>query len=226
MVISHLQFANDTIIFCNNSQRQIRLLVCVLRCFKAVSGLRLNFEKSTLFAVGDLPNLDQLAVDFDCKKGALPTKYLGLPLGSTHKQKEILHPVLDKMICRLNGWKARYLSLYELPASVCHKMKRIQWDFLWRGGSEMDRGMHLVAWDKVCIPKGKGGAGLRRLQPKNQAFLCKWFWRFDLEEDFFWRKVVSAKYGVRDGWDLSVPRGAYGCSPWCVIMKHLVKYWL
>lgn len=38
LVVSHLQFANDTIIFCDNSQRQMRLLRCILRCFEVVSG--------------------------------------------------------------------------------------------------------------------------------------------------------------------------------------------
>lgn len=32
--VSHLQFADDTIIFCDNSQRQIQMLRCVLRWFR------------------------------------------------------------------------------------------------------------------------------------------------------------------------------------------------
>lgn len=58
----------------------------------------------------------------------------------------------------------------------------------------------------------------------NQALLCKWFWRYDLEEESLWRKVVFAKFGVCDGWNLSVPHGAYGHSAWRAIMKHLNKF--
>lgn len=64
--VSHLQFADDTIIFCDNSQRHIRMLRCVLRCFEAVPGLKLNLTKSSLITVGDVPNLDQLAADLAC----------------------------------------------------------------------------------------------------------------------------------------------------------------
>lgn len=45
MPISHLQFVDGMLILCNNSQRQIRYLRCILRCFEAVFGLRINFPK-------------------------------------------------------------------------------------------------------------------------------------------------------------------------------------
>lgn len=35
---------------------------------------------------------------------------------------------------------------------------------------------------------------------------------------------MFAKYGVSDGWNLSVPHSAYGCSPWHAIMKNLNKF--
>lgn len=47
--------------------------------------------------VGDMPNLDQLAVDLGCRRGSLPNTYLGLPLGSFYKKKEIWDPILDRM---------------------------------------------------------------------------------------------------------------------------------
>lgn len=147
--VSHLQFANDTLIFCDNSQRQIRLLRCVFGCFEAVSGFRINLNKSSLIAVGDVPNLDQLATDLGCKMGSLLSSYLGLPLGAKYK-KEILNLEIDRMRKRLNGWKARYskggkltlikaslasipihfLSLLLIPSSVCKEIERIQRDFL------------------------------------------------------------------------------------------------
>lgn len=58
VVVSHLQFANDTIIFCDNFQRQIMMLQFVLKCFEVVLGLHLNLAKSTLIVVRVVPNLD------------------------------------------------------------------------------------------------------------------------------------------------------------------------
>lgn len=39
VVISHLQFANDTFVLCKDLEMQQKYLRCVFRCFEAVSGL-------------------------------------------------------------------------------------------------------------------------------------------------------------------------------------------
>ncbi|RVW89121.1 hypothetical protein CK203_040202 [Vitis vinifera] len=51
----------------------------------AVSGLRINLEKSELIPVGRVENIDDLALKFDCRVGSLPSTYLGLPLGAPFK---------------------------------------------------------------------------------------------------------------------------------------------
>lgn len=53
--------------FCDNFQRHIRMFRCILCCFEVVSSLRLNLGKSTLIVIGEVPNLDQLAADHECK---------------------------------------------------------------------------------------------------------------------------------------------------------------
>lgn len=35
---------------------------------------------------------------------------------------------------------------------------------------------------------------------------------------------MAAKYGEGDGWNLTIPRGALGCSPWRVIMKQFGEF--
>lgn len=102
VVVSHMLFADDTIIFCDNSQWQIRMFRCVLRCFEVVSGFRLNLAKSSIIAVGEVPNLSQLTLDLECRQGQLPVTYLGLPLGAKYKQKDVWSPVIDKMRKRLS----------------------------------------------------------------------------------------------------------------------------
>ncbi|RVX01665.1 Transposon TX1 uncharacterized 149 kDa protein [Vitis vinifera] len=58
MNVSHLLFADDTIIFCEARQDHLTYLSWILAWFEAASG---------------------------CKVGALPSVYLGLPLGANHK---------------------------------------------------------------------------------------------------------------------------------------------
>lgn len=69
----------------------------MFKCFEALSSLRLNLGKITLIAVGEVLNLDMLVADLECRRGYLSSTYLGLPLGSLYKQKEVWHPVIDRM---------------------------------------------------------------------------------------------------------------------------------
>lgn len=51
-MVSHLQFADDTMIFCDADATQLGYLICILSCFEIVSGLKINLAKSALFQVG------------------------------------------------------------------------------------------------------------------------------------------------------------------------------
>jgi hypothetical protein len=84
---------------------------------------------------------------------------------------------------------------------------------------------HLVGWDKVCVPKAKGGLGVRSLVLFNKALLGKWLWWFGLEEDHFWWQVLVAKYGVElGGWHTNPIRGAHGCGLWKGILSGWDDY--
>lgn len=190
--ICHLQYTDNTLIFCHNSLIQIRMLRCVLRCFEAVLGLRMNFGKSVLVEVGDVPDIESLAADLGYKVGSLPLPYLGLPLGASFKSKEAWALVVDRVRPQLIGWKGSYLSkggrvalrksamanipvyfmsLFVIPSQIANQIEKLQRDFLWKGENE-DRGLHLVAWDHVCCPKSLGGLGLQRLHLVNKALIC------------------------------------------------------
>ena len=72
-----------------------------------------------------------------------------------------------------------------------------------------------MGWDTCCLPKIKGGLGFGNLTIKNNALLAKWLWRFPIEEDALWHKVISAVYGVSsNGWDPGGPKDRTFRSPW------------
>ena len=110
LMVSHLLFADDTLIFCNANIDHILILRMVLIWFEAVSSLKVNLGKSELVAVGAIPNMDLLMAILGCKQGFLPMKYLGLPLGAKFKDKSIWNPILEKMERKLTSWKKLYLS--------------------------------------------------------------------------------------------------------------------
>ena len=60
------------------------------------------------------------------------------------------------------------LSFFRVPKPVVHKLASIQTNFLWGGDSEVAK----IAW--VCLPKNRGGLGIKDLAKFNEALLGKW----------------------------------------------------
>ncbi|KAF5473466.1 hypothetical protein F2P56_010075, partial [Juglans regia] len=218
--ISHLLFADDTLIFCDADCGQIQALRAVLLCFETVLGLKMNLGKSELELVGDMRNINFLANLLGCID--LPMKYLGLPLGASFKAKSIWDGVVEKIEKRLSGWKriylskegrltlikstlsnlpTYYLSLFPLPVGVANRMEKLFRAFLWGGMGEENK-FHLVNWQRVCCPFVNGGLGMRNLSIFNKTSVGKWLWRYQMKENSLWREVIDQKYGSEffGGW--------------------------
>ncbi|KAJ4778172.1 RNA-directed DNA polymerase (reverse transcriptase)-related family protein [Rhynchospora pubera] len=59
-------------------------------------------------------------------------------------------------------------------------------------------GIHLLSWDRLCMPKSVGGLGLIDLKLQNTTLLLKWLWRLYDNPDSQWSLVVRQLYGKRD----------------------------
>jgi hypothetical protein len=103
--ISHLLFADDTLLFCGANPNHLCNLRSLFLCFEAVSGLKTNLAKSELVPVGNVDNVAGLAGILGCGVASLPLKYLGLPLGASYKAKHIWDGVIEKIERRLASWK-------------------------------------------------------------------------------------------------------------------------
>ena len=108
--ISHLLFADDTILFCDASREQLLYIWMVLIFFEAITGLKVNVIKSEIVLVGEVGNLDALARVLCCKVGCLPMSYLRMPLVAHFKDASIWNPIIERMEKKLSGWKWLYLS--------------------------------------------------------------------------------------------------------------------
>ncbi|XP_028093957.1 uncharacterized protein LOC114294055 [Camellia sinensis] len=49
--LSHLQFADDTIIFCEANWEEIIAIKRILRCFEVMFGLKINFHKCKVYGI-------------------------------------------------------------------------------------------------------------------------------------------------------------------------------
>ncbi|RVW65636.1 Transposon TX1 uncharacterized 149 kDa protein [Vitis vinifera] len=83
--VSHMLFADDTLVFCEDSQEKMAILSWLLMWFEAISEL-------------------------GCKVGSLPSTYLGLPLGAPHKSVAVWDGVEERMRKRLALWKRQFIS--------------------------------------------------------------------------------------------------------------------
>ena len=109
-MVTHLFFADDTLIFYDALTSQVEYLWEILASFGVVSGLHINLAKSELVLVGNVTNVGELVALLGCRQSSLPMTYLGLPLGAKFKDRAIWNFILERMERRLTSWKRLYLS--------------------------------------------------------------------------------------------------------------------
>jgi len=202
--ITHLQFADDTLIFCEAEVHYLVRIKNILLSFQSLSGLVVNYNKSGLLVMGmDEVWGQQAAKVLECSLVQLPMMYLGIPLGASMRKSASWQCIIDKIHKRLQSWKSSclsrtgrlvlvkavlnclpiyYLSLFKLPKKVANDIIRLQRKFLW-GGNREGNHMALVKWEVVQLRKEYGGLGVGDIVVKNAALLFKWWWRFANERN-------------------------------------------
>ena len=101
--VTHLLFANDTILFCDADVEKILHIRLLLLCFQVVTGLKVNVHKSEMVPLGEVDDVHALAEILGCRVGELPMSYLGMPLGASHNSPSIWNPILEKFKRKLVG---------------------------------------------------------------------------------------------------------------------------
>ncbi|WMV29912.1 hypothetical protein MTR67_023297 [Solanum verrucosum] len=167
----------------------------------AISRLHINWNKSFLYPVNEVPDLSSLARILGGRTGNLPTTYLGMPLEAKSKSIGIWNGVIEK----------------------CEKsLDALRRNFLWEGNSETKK-FHLVKWDTLIESKHAGGMGIRNLKIQNQCLMMKWIWRFASSEQALWKDVIQAKYEMEDHWITKMVCSTYGSCLRRAIRNHWPK---
>ena len=171
--VSHLQFADNTVIFCEYDKREVITIKRILRYFELISGLKINFSKSMLVGVNtSVSELQECAKLLKCKSGELPFSYLGLPLGADPSRISTWQPIVERFKKRLALWKRNLLalggritfiksilanlSIYFMPVTIANQLEKLQRQFLW-GDGEKKRKIHLISWDSIAKKKSMVG---------------------------------------------------------------------
>lgn len=112
-----------------------------------------------------------------------------------------------------------YLTLFPVPIGVLKKLESIFKKFLW--GNYGEEEIPFGKLEKVMPTHLKyGGLGAKKLECFNEALLGKWLWKFKLDKNALWRKVVETKYGLgRGGWPSYEVRGPFKVRLWKTIRE-------
>lgn len=165
----------------------------MLWSFELVSDLKINFAKSCFGAFGVSEEWVKNAAD---RLLLLPFSYLGIPIGTNPRWSKTWDPIIVKCEKRLNKWRQRYLSFggrvtliksilnsipifyfsfFRVPKKVVLKLEGLQRRFLWGGNAEHKK-IPWISWETICLPKERGGLGVRELIKFNCALLGTWRW--------------------------------------------------
>jgi hypothetical protein len=120
-----------------------------------VSGLKINFLKSSLIGINVSEDFMEMACEFlNCSKENLPFKYLGLPVGANGRSLSTWEPLVESLNRKLNTWSHKYisfrgrivllnsvlnsipvfyLSFLKMSVQVWRRIVRLQREFLWGG---------------------------------------------------------------------------------------------
>lgn len=111
--LSHLFFADDSIIFSGAMHTAITHLTSVLQKFLTEASLTINIQKSHFLISSNATRRtkEEMRSLLNMIVVSNLGKYLGLPLMNTRPNKLHFQPVVDKMSATLTTWISKYLSL-------------------------------------------------------------------------------------------------------------------
>ncbi|KAL5539433.1 hypothetical protein UlMin_045908 [Ulmus minor] len=214
--ISHLFFADDSLIFCRaRSMDCVNLRRC-LDYYSKASGQLVNFEKS---ALSFSPNTsayvrEEICSLFGISQVAGHDMYLGLPTFSMRNKRIQFGYIRDRVVKKLQGWKEKIfshggkevllkavvqaiptyaMSCFMIPDSILKEIEAACAHFWW-GSSPDHKRVHWKKWSDLCQPKAAGGMGFKDLSLFNQALLGKQVWRITQKPHSLVAQVLKARY--------------------------------
>lgn len=111
-LITHFQYANDTIVFVQNNDHSFIGLKKILLLFQVVTGLSINFNKSQVFhPSNDCMNVSSGMNILGCQFGIMPFSYLGAWVGQDRKVCSMWSFLKSSMNSKLGGRKCNYLNM-------------------------------------------------------------------------------------------------------------------
>jgi hypothetical protein len=152
--ISHLLFADDTMLFMDVSEEQTVAVNQTLRCYEQCMRQLINLGKCSLMFGVDFTQQakDRVAEILQVSNVAVEEKYLGLPTLQGHMDKNKFKSTKERLSKRFLSWVEWYMSLgakevliksiaqaiatyvmgiFKLPSMLCEEMEQMIRYFWW-----------------------------------------------------------------------------------------------
>jgi hypothetical protein len=214
--ISHLLFADDSLLFFKANEEQATKIKGVLSTYEASTGQLLSPAKCSLMLGQNCTEEDGqiVASILQVASTSFEEKYLGLPVPEGWMKNDKFQPTKERLQKKCSDYCEKYMSgaaketlvksvvqaiptyamsVFLFSAGLCDELSQIIRNFWW--GDEEDRKrVHWMSWDKMTKPKCKGGMGFRDLRLFNQALLAKQAWRLVMYPESLCARLLKAKY--------------------------------
>ncbi|XP_074302679.1 uncharacterized protein LOC141634383 [Silene latifolia] len=188
----------------------------IISKYERASGRKINYSKSeVVFSKKVSTNVRiNLVAALGVREVERHEKYLGIPTIIGRSKKAVFSCLKERVWKKVQGWKKKLLSkpgkevlikavaqaiptymmsLFALPEGTIDEIHMTMARFWW-GSTETQRKIHWWKWDRLCLPKSKGGLGFRNLRVFNQALLAKQVWRLLMNPDTLAGRVMKARY--------------------------------
>jgi hypothetical protein len=233
-------FADDLIIFAKATSSEAIAINTCLHKYCSWSGQKVNNGKSSiLFSKNTSPaSISSILGIIPYRRTSSAPLYLGLPLLFGSSRKKAFQPLIDKVLSKITGWRAKTLSqagrtvlikstaaaiptyamsTFLLPSSLCKTLDRRFKDFWWGFPPAKSRNLSLKSWDSICLPRNQGGLGLRKMVTTNLALITTLGWNL-LHSNSLWAHHLHKKYIHHDSF-FSAPSSPMASWLWRGIQK-------